>query len=181
MISHYGNHLVRLPCFVEGLLCQGDLKSEALGHQLGEVSWISIGASRRAQHLLNWLPNHAACNVAKAYHFRLVSTIQGNKANLIPFVYVIEDNHVRGAWVGDQTRKYLVHTYLNLYALDEQLLHLYVEPSAEHALLHLLQDGNHHDTPGTRRATVTVQRYPFSCISHSKTRDCSQVGTSVHR
>lgn len=56
-------------------------------------------------------------------------------------------------------------TYLNLKDVLEHALHLYPEPSRTHDLLHLVQDGNHHDTFGTKRPIVTVQRYPFSYIT----------------
>ena len=54
-------------------------------------------------------------------------------------------------------------TYLNLNDVFEHGMHLYPVPSGTQDLLHLLQDGNHHDVLGTRRPIVTVQQYRFSC------------------
>lgn len=58
----------------------------------------------------------------------------------------------------------VVVTYLNLKAVQLQLAHLYPPLSSVAApdLLHLFQDGNHHNTPGTKRSMVTVQEYPLS-------------------
>jgi len=52
----------------------------------------------------------------------------------------------------------MVSFYLNLNDVLEHALHLYPAPSGTQDLLHLLQDGNHHDALGSRRPTVTVQR-----------------------
>jgi hypothetical protein len=59
-------------------------------------------------------------------------------------------------------RLYKASTCLNLNEVLEHGLHLYPAPSGTQDLLHLVQDGNHHDALGTRRPIVTVQRYPFS-------------------